>query len=165
MSPVETIVSASEEAASNEGRPSETPTSPVTKETDRTQERRLPIEGEQAEETESSTTDEVIDLDDSTEAIPEQTASSSQDTKVLAPASIAQHSARRLPAAWEATAHQQQVGTKRPVPSTPLDEEEDQRKPSESTRTAAKLITRVRVVTRVAALLCLYLKTVLSPIQ
>ena len=50
--------------------------SPATQETDRTQERRLPIEGEQAEETESSTTDEVINLDDSMSAIPEQTASS-----------------------------------------------------------------------------------------
>ena len=104
------------------------------KKTDRTQERRLPIEGEQAEETESSTTDE---LDDSTEAIPEQTASSSQDTKVLTPASTAQHSAPCLPTAWEAATNQQQVGTKRPVPGTPLDEADDQRKPLESTRTEA----------------------------
>ena len=136
-SPVETIVSASEEAASNEGRPSETQTSPATQETDRTQERRLPVEGEQAEETESNTTDEVINLDDSTEAIPEQTASSSQDTKVLMPASTAQPSARCLPTAWEAATNQQQVRTKRPAPSTPLDEAKDQRKPLESTRTAA----------------------------
>ena len=136
-SPAETIVSASEEAASNEGRRSESQTSPVTQETDRTQEQRLPIEGEQAEETESSTTDEVINLDDSTEAIPEQTASSSQDTKVLTPASTAQPSARCLPTAWDAATDQRRVGTKRPAPSPPLDEAEDHRKPLESTRTAA----------------------------
>ena len=39
--------------------------------------------------------------------------------------------------AWEAATNPQQVGTKRPAPSTPLDEAEDQRKPFESTRTAA----------------------------
>ena len=136
-SPAETIVSASEEAASNEGRRSESQTSPVTQEMDRTQEQRLPIKGEQAEETESSATDEVINLDDSTEAIPEQTASSSQDTKVLTPASTAQPSARCLPTAWEAATDQQQAGTKRPAPNPPLDEAEDQRKPLESTRNAA----------------------------
>ena len=78
-----------------------------------------------------------LNLDDSTEAIPEQTASSSQDTKVLTPASTAQHSARCLPTAREAATNQQLVGTKRPAPSPPLDEAEDQRKPLESTRTAA----------------------------
>ena len=38
--------------------------------------------------------------------------------------------------AWEAVTSQQQVGTKRPAPSTPIDEAEDQRKPFEGTRTA-----------------------------
>ena len=59
-SPIETIVSASEEATSSEGRRRETQISPATQETDRAQERSLPVEGEIAEETESSATDEVI---------------------------------------------------------------------------------------------------------
>ena len=136
-SPIETIVSASEEAASSEGRPRETQISPATQETDRAQVQSLPVEGELAEETESSTTDEVINLDDSTEATPEQAASSAKGTKTLMPAVTAPPAARGLPTAWEAATRQQQVGIKRPAPSTPLDEAEDQRKPFESTRTAA----------------------------
>ena len=134
-SPVETIVSASDEATTKERRPSATPTSPATKETDRTQEQRQPTDGEQAEETESGTTDEVIDLDDSTEAIPAQTASSSQDTKVLVPAPPAQLSLRRLPTVCEAAASRHQAGKKRPAPTPPLDEAEDQGNPSESPST------------------------------
>ena len=116
-SPIETIVSASEEATSGEGQPRETQTSPDTQVTDRAQERSLPVEKELAEETESSTTDEVINLDDSTEATPEQTASSSQGTKVLMPAVTAPPDTRGLPMAWEAVTSQQQVGTKRPAPA------------------------------------------------
>ena len=48
-----------------------------------------------------------------------------------------QPSARYLPTAWEAATDQQQVGANRPAPGLPPDEVEDQRKPLESTRTAA----------------------------
>ena len=47
--------------------------------------------------------------------------------------------------AWETATRQQQVGTKRPAPSTPLDEAAHELQHT--------LITRLRVVTRVAALL------------
>ena len=55
---------------------------------------------------------------------------------VLMPAVTAPPATRGQPMAWEADTSQQQVGTKRPAPSTPIDEAEDQRKPFESTRTA-----------------------------
>ena len=77
----------------------------------------------------------MIDLDDSTEAIPAQTASSSQDTKVLVPAPPAQPSPRRLPTVCEAAASRHQAGKKRPAPTPPLDEAEDQGNPSESAST------------------------------
>ena len=129
--PVETMVSASDEAATKERRPSATPASPGTNETDRTQEQRQPTEGEQAGETESDATDEVIDLDDSTEAIPVQTASSSQDAKLLVPAPSDQPTPRHL-SPGKAAASRQQAGKKRPAPTPPLGEAEDQENPSES---------------------------------
>ena len=122
--------------------------------TDRAQERSLPVEGELAEETESSTT-EVINLDDSTEATPEQTASSSQGTKVLMPAVTAPPDTRGLPMAWEAVTSQQQVGTKRPAPALMLTKLRTKENPSKAQELQRTLITRLRVVTRVAALLCL----------
>ena len=136
-SPVETIASASEENTAQEGRTVATPTSPATKTAAKATEQRELTEGEQAEETESSTTDEVIDLDDSTEAIPAHTASSSNETKVMAPAQTAQHSLRRMPATWEATTTRDTAGKKRPASTAPCEDAEDQWDPSESARTAA----------------------------
>ena len=99
--------------------------------TDSAQERSLPVEGVLAEETESSTTDEVISLDDSTEAAPQQTASFSQGTKGLPLCP--------LPGTCPWHGKQSPANSKleqRPASSTPIDEAEDQRKPFEGTRTA-----------------------------
>ena len=70
MSPIETIASASEEDTAQEERTAPTPTSPATNSAAKAIEQRESPEGARAGETESSTTDEVIDLNDSPEAIP-----------------------------------------------------------------------------------------------
>ena len=67
----ETIVSASCEAAGKNRRANATLASPATNETSRISEQRQGTEEAQAEESESGTTDEVIDLDNSNEAIPD----------------------------------------------------------------------------------------------
>ena len=82
VSPIETIASASEEDTAQEERTAPTPTSPATNSAAKATEQR--DQKEQAGETESSTTDEIIDLDASTDAIQAHTASSSNETKAMA---------------------------------------------------------------------------------
>ena len=70
QSPIETIASASEDDTTQEERTAPAPTSPATNSAAKATEQRESPEGARAAETESSTTDEVIDLDGSPEAIP-----------------------------------------------------------------------------------------------
>ena len=104
---METIASTSDENISEE-RMVATPTSPVAKPAATAPVQRELTEGgqtreqtEEIEEAESSTTDEVVDLDKSTETIPAYTASSSNETKGTVPAQTTQptqHSLQRMPA-------------------------------------------------------------------
>ena len=69
-SPIETIASASEDDAAQAERTAPTPTSPATNSAAKATEQKESPEGAQAGETESSTTDEVIDLGGSPATIP-----------------------------------------------------------------------------------------------
>ena len=114
---VEIIVSASIEDTFEERRLSATPTSPVTKTAGKTSEQRLLTEEALAEETESGTTDEVIELEGSNEAMPARAAPNSP------------HSPQALTAEEEADTSRHQAGTKRSVPTTQVQEIENQGKP------------------------------------
>ena len=137
--PIETIASASVEDTAQEVRTAPTPTSPATNSAAKaTKQRELP-EGAQAGETESSTTDEIIDLDASTDAIQAHTASSSNETKAMAAAQTAQPAQqplRQMPAVRETTVTKEKAGKKRPASTAPLENAEDRWDPSVSARTA-----------------------------
>ena len=93
--PRETITSMSEGDKIQEGGMDAIPTSPAAIEAARAAEQREQMEGERAEETESGTTDEVIDIDVGDEAIPAQTSSSPNETRATALAQTASHSLGR----------------------------------------------------------------------
>ena len=146
MSPIETIASASEEDTAQEERTAPTPTSPATNSAAKATEQRESPEGAQAEETESSTTDEIIDLEASIDATQAHTASSSNGTKAMATAQAAQPAQqplRQMPAVGEVTVRKDKAGKKRPASTPPLENAEDRCDPS--------LTSRAMVVTRVAA--------------
>ena len=88
----------SEGDKTQEGCMEATPISPSANAVTRAAEQREQMDGEQAEETESGTTDQVIDLEVSGEAIPEQAASSSNETKVTELAQAASQSLQQTPA-------------------------------------------------------------------
>ena len=95
-----------------------TPTSPSTNAATRAAAQKKQMEGEQAEETESGTTDEVIDLEVLGEAVPEQAAGSLNETKVTELAGATSQSLQQTPALPPpagATAEIEKTGTKRPA--------------------------------------------------
>ena len=124
----ETIVSASCEAAGKSRRADATLASPATNETSRISEQRQGTEEAQAEESESGTTDEVIDLDNSSEAIP--------DT-ISAP--ITQPSPGGPPTTGKAAISRNQAGVKRPAPATPLGDIEEQNNPPIKPKTTTNM--------------------------
>ena len=101
-SPIETVVSVSDNDAAQAKRTAPTLTSLAVASAAKAAERRDLTEGAQAEETESSTTDEIIDLEASTEAFQAHPASSSNDPNTMMAPQTAPHGqlpSRQLPAA------------------------------------------------------------------
>ena len=127
----------SEGDKTQEGCMEATPTSPSTNAVTRAAEQREQMEGEQAEETESGTTDEVIDLEVLGEAIPEQAASSPNETKVTELARATSQSLQQTPASLPpagATAEIEKTGAKRPASIVSLQEEDERRALSDNAR-------------------------------
>ena len=124
----ETIVSASCEAAGKSRRANATLASPATNETSRISEQRQETEEAQAEESESGTTDEVIDLDNSNEAIPDAIA-----------APITQPSLGGPPTTGKTAISRNQAGVKRPAPTTPLGDIEEQNNPPIKPKTTTNM--------------------------
>ena len=105
-----------------------TPTSPSTNAVTRAAEQREQMEGEQAEETESGTTDEVIDLEVLGEANPEHAASSPYEPKETKWAQAATQSFQQTPTLLPpagASAEMEKTGTKRPASIASLQETDE----------------------------------------
>ena len=126
--PAETIASMSEGDKTQEECVDATPTSPSTNAVTRAAEQREQMEGEQAEETESGTTDEVIDLEVLGEANPEHAASSPYEPKETKWAQAATQSFQQTPTLLPpagATAEMEKTGTKRPASIASLQETDE----------------------------------------
>ena len=126
--PAETIASMSEGDKTQEECMDATPTSPSTNAVTRTAEQREQMEGEQAEETESGTTDEVIALEVLGEANPEHAASSPYEPKETKWAQAATQSFQQTPTLLPpagATAEMEKTGTKRPASIASLQETDE----------------------------------------
>ena len=121
----ETIVSASCEAAGKNRRANATPASPATNETSRISEQR---QGQRRhkQKSRSGTTDEVIDLDNSNEAI--------SDT-ISAPTTLSRRSAHNRQGAIS----RNQAGVKRPAPATPLGDTDEQNNPPIKPKTTTNM--------------------------
>ena len=116
-------------------------TSPAATSAAKATERRDLPEGAQAGETESSTTDEIIDLEASTAATQAHTASSSNDINTMMASQTAppgQPPPRQLPAVRETTVTKEEDATKPPASPVPLGYTEGRRDTSVRARAAGK---------------------------
>ena len=140
-SPIETVASASDNDAAQAKRTAPTMTSPAATSAAKAAERRDLTEGAQAGETESSTTDEILDLEASTEAFQTHTASSSNDPNTMMASQTAPHDQpppRPLPAGRETAVIKEADETKPPVSPVPPGCTEGRRDTSVRARTTGK---------------------------
>ena len=140
--PIETITSMSEGDKIQDDVMNAIPASPVAIEATRAADQREQTEGERAEETESGTTDEVIDVDVCNETIPAQTSCSPNEAKVplLAQTASYPHSRQPIPAPLPpagVAADMEKTGMKRPASIASLQDEDERHAPSGSMRAAA----------------------------
>ena len=162
-SPIETVVSVSDNDAAQAKRTAPTLTSPAVASVANAAGRRDLIEGAQAGETESSTTDEIIDLEASlsTEVFQAHPASSSDDANTMRASQTAPHGqppTRQLPAVRETTVIKEADKTKSPASPVLAGHTEGRRDTSARARTTGKPQLEGNSATRVAAPLCLLLK-------
>ena len=152
----ETVASISEGGKTQEESMEATPKSPSTNVVTRTAESREQMEGEQAEETESVTTDEVIDLEVLGEATPERAASSRYESMVTKRAQAATQSLQPQPAPPPpagATSEMEKTGTKCPASIASLQETDERQAPPDHARAGTNEVLKREGGHRVAALM------------